>query len=170
MLKVYHARPNPRPQDERYVYRDGSVRGTYEGWVGQWPFGVIWPHRYYGWRVTCSAEVMAEFYGHARISPFFTWFDEAVGELERLMNIAEHIDHFAMFEGCVVADWKPRPPDQDKALGLPEMGGDIEPCWRMPHSPAQWRNLARWHRWEINAKAASWIDQDVATVDRIPIG
>jgi hypothetical protein len=69
------------------VYRTSDNK--YQGWTGYEIFGVIWPFRYFGWRVTCWAQVTAEAYGDAHRARYFDSIANAANELYRLMGIAK---------------------------------------------------------------------------------
>jgi hypothetical protein len=65
----------------------------YGGWTGFEHFGVIWPFRYFGWRVTCSAIVSIEAYGKARRARFFDNVKDAATELSSLMDLGAFARH-----------------------------------------------------------------------------
>lgn len=91
-MMVFHGRPPKRLPRYRAVYnRDG----VYDGWTGFEYFGVIWPFRYYGWRVTCWSTVMAAYYGQGNISVFFDTLDASIRELDRLMDKADSMGQLA---------------------------------------------------------------------------
>lgn len=82
-ITVYHRLIDQPPPRKPAVVRRRD--GCYDGWTGFEWFGVITEYRYYGWCVTCWADVMAVRYGRANINPFFSSFEAAVKELEWLM-------------------------------------------------------------------------------------
>ena len=83
-----HSTVERMPLGKRAIY-NGLY--AYYGWTGFEQFGVIRSYRYFGWGVTCWATATAAAYGNAHKTKFFGRFDDAVRELETLMDVAESI-------------------------------------------------------------------------------
>jgi hypothetical protein len=138
-MKVCHHRLRRKPRGVRVAYH--GQQQVYYGWTGFEEFGAITPYRYFGWRVTCWAEVAAEAYGDCYDSRFFHQLVDAVAELDRLMDVAERIGRLAhepvkYFKPP--ADW-PRWPWP----GLESLSRITVSDERAPNSPAQWRRHER---------------------------
>lgn len=71
----------------RAVYRNND---RYYGWTGLKFFGVIRPLRG-GWAVSCPAQVLDWVYGDAWADVCFDELEEAIKELDSLMDIAERM-------------------------------------------------------------------------------
>lgn len=135
-----------RWRGRRVIYR--GYTDCYYGWTGYEGFGVIRPFRYYGWKVTCWAEVMANAFGDARNNIFFDRFDEAAHVLDKLMSLAWRMRRLSR-EPVQYAGWKffhgNKPQPIATMVGFEWVCPDFNTNSRAPTSPASWRHFMRRH-------------------------
>jgi hypothetical protein len=86
VLEVPDFRMGETPKHGRMIYQHD---GNYYGWTGSNYFGVI-RHIDGVWVVTGAAEVFAWVYGSGLATVRFPNFDDAVREVEDLMDIMDH--------------------------------------------------------------------------------
>jgi len=145
MIEILHRKPRHKPR-RRALIRYPS--GIYYGWTGLEEFGVVWPFRYYGWRVSCWATVKAQVYTDARISLFFDRLETAADELNHLMDVADRMGELSKQP---VKYWAPSllaPPPLWRICDLAPPGNPYVPLRLIPSSPARWRAFARFHNEE----------------------
>jgi hypothetical protein len=131
MIKILHHPPKRYPDGQRIVYNGGF--GIYYGWTGYEPFGVIWAYRYYGWQVTCWAQV------HFQTPPlYFGQFKNAVTKLDQLMDKAEQMGVLAHERVPLWPPGKCGPPPMRWWQGFEFIRQDIpfNPDCRQPFAPA----------------------------------
>ena len=136
---------------------------VYSGWTGFEEFGVIRSYRYYGWRVTCWADVMYEAYGTAHRARFFDRIDEAAAELEQLMNIAKRMRKLSKVQvEYFDAEAAFGPIRLESRCDLEWITPDMKTDSRAPHgSPAAWRRFAQRHN---EPYPPDWIVQELENV------
>jgi hypothetical protein len=120
---------------------------AYYGWTGFECFGAITPYRYFGWCVTCWADVAAKAFGNARDHRFFDKFDEAAYALNKLMDIAKRMHRLAHKKVKYwEPDWPiPREIEWQARSRLTWIRPDMKGDPRSPSSPAYWRRFMRRH-------------------------
>ena len=143
MIKILSCRPQQMPRHRALIR---AAAGIHYGWTGFEEFGVVWPFRYYGWRVTCWATVMARAYSDANLSLFFDRLETAADELNYLMDVA---DKAGALSKQPVKYWEPKflsPPPIWFDCGLSTVEHQLHwPFQRLPGSPAWWRHWSRLH-------------------------
>jgi hypothetical protein len=97
-MKIVHQLPNRLPKCRAVIH---CWAGRYERWTGFEWFGVITAYRYFGWQVTCWAQVAATVFP-LRQTAFFARLEDAVDVLDRLMDRAEEMDQLTHEPVCGV--------------------------------------------------------------------
>jgi hypothetical protein len=136
-MKVFPHEPKHLPRARAVIRRES---GVYDGWTGFEYFGVIWPFRYWGWRVTCWADVQ-----HRREELFLDQLDRAVRLLDLLMDRAERMGRLARapVEYWPPGNWKERLPLWVLA-GFESIRDDFHTNPRMlDGTPAYWAHFHR---------------------------
>ena len=141
-MRILPNESGPRPNCRALLHRGNR---WYDGWTGFEYFACLVPHRYFGWRLHCWADVYVAAFGDIRQAIFFARVQDSLAVIDRLMDFADArgslahkpVDYFPGED----FDWSTIP--LERRSGFEFISDIIVSDPRVPESPARERRHRR---------------------------